>query len=87
MSLRKPSPIELNEFYNYILERKMNLVESKDHSIRLFLSKTKQKYNKWQNPKIELRGFNNYVKVLKNFENNDIFINDLIKPIYNRIYK
>ena len=87
MSLRKPSPIELNEFYNYILERKMNLVESKDHSIRLFLSKTKQKYNKWQNPKIELRGFNNYVKDLKNFENNDIFINDLIKPIYNRIYK
>ena len=74
----------MNEFFNYIIERKLNVIESKDHSIRIFLSKTKKKYSKWQHSKTEVKGYNNYVRDLKNFDSDDVFINDIIKPIYNR---
>lgn len=65
----------------------MNIAESKNHSLRIFLSQTKKKYSKWQNSKKEVRGFDNYIKDLKNFESDNVFINDLIKPIYNRTFK
>ena len=65
----------------------MNITESKNHSLRIYLSKTKKKYSKWQNSKKEVRGFDNYINDLKNFESDNVFINDLIKPIYNRLLK
>ena len=83
-SFKPVSKTQLNEFFNYIIERKLNVIESKDHSIRIFLSKTKKKYSKWQHSKTEVKGYNNYVRDLKNFDSDDVFINDIIKPIYNR---
>ncbi len=83
-SLHKITKEQLNQFYNYILERKINIIESKNYSIRILLSKTRKKYNKWHDSKKEIRGFNNYIRDLKNFEANQVFTKDLIKPIYYR---
>ena len=71
-------------FNNYILECKINIIERRDSSIRVFLSKTKNKYRHWYTPRNHILGFNDYVKFMRSIENNDTFINDIIKPIYDR---
>ncbi len=75
---------QLKHFLNYILECKINVIEREDDSIRIFLSKTKNKYRHWHTPRKHLLGFNDYLKFMRSIENNDTFINDIIKPIYDR---
>lgn len=70
-------------FYNYILERKINIKLRQFTSIRVLLANSQRKYKKW-GTKGEIKGFYKFVDDIKTFPVNQKFIKDLIKPIYDR---
>ena len=75
-----------NLFFNYILERKINLEPSTNLSTRVLLANTKPKYYKW-GTKGEHEGHIKYMQDIKKFEVNNKFISDIIKPIFQKNLK
>jgi len=82
-SIVSPTAKMKNIFYNYILERKMNLLHNSDLSTRVLLAKSKKKYNKW-GVRGEHSGHIRYMNDIKQFEVNNKFVDEIVKPIYKK---
>ena len=76
-----PTKKEYNIFLNYILERKININLRFNLSVRVLLANSKSKYFKW-GKKGEHSGHLRYMNDIKNFQIDQKFLNDIIKPIY-----
>ena len=80
-NINKPSKIEIEYLYNYILERKLNSIDLRKYSIRLRLSKNIDEFKHWNFTTYneEWIRFNNDIALLCN---NNLFKNKIVPNLH-----